>query len=318
MYRKKKSTKSTKDIYTIITDEVIKGLEEKGGDWFKSWAGNEHTMTISHTSGKIYRGINQLLLSLSMMMNDYSSREFITFNQAKKLGGKIKKGSVSSMVVHWNVSYYITDKKGKRIYLKTDELNYPIIPKGYKQEDVNKSMSARYFKVFNLDCVDGVEDKHNIKEGIKGSVFEPIEKADSIYTNMRKKPTLEHRDNAGFFYRPSQHLINMSSPETFASPDDYYKVLYHEMIHSTGHKDLLNRKTLNAPNYNRESYSQEELVAELGAMFLTNILGLEPKNDKVNSQTYINGWIKHLKNHPKEILFASSQAQKSVEYILNK
>lgn len=78
-------------------------------------------------------------------------------------------------------------------------------------------MSARYFKVFNLDCVEGVEDKHNIKEVIKGSVFEPIENADSIYTNMRKKPTLEHRDNAGCFYRPSQHLINMSSPETFAS-----------------------------------------------------------------------------------------------------
>ena len=66
------------------------------------------------------------------------------------------------------------------------------------------------------------------------------------------------------------------------------------------------------------AYSQEELVAELGAMFLCNITGVEPKDNEQNSQAYINGWIKHLKNNPKEIIFASSQAQKSVEFILNR
>jgi antirestriction protein ArdC len=110
----------------------------------------------------------------------------------------------------------------------------------------------------------------------------------------------------------------MSSPNTFISSDDYYKVFFHELVHSTGHKDLLNRNTLNATNSNKTKYSQEELVAELGAMFLTNILGLEPKDDDKNSQAYINGWIKHLKNNPREIVYASSQAQKAVEYILNR
>jgi|9_EtaG_2_1085328.scaffolds.fasta_scaffold04831_3 antirestriction protein ArdC len=309
-----------KDIYQIITEQVIKGLEEGGHKWFQSWAGNTDTMTISHTTGKIYKGINQMLLSMSMYFNEYSSREFITFNQAKKLGGKVKKGSVSDIVVKYNVSYYVNDKikEGKRIYLKTDELNMPIIPKGYTQKDVNKSMSVRYFRVFNLDCVEGVEDKHNIDDVIKGSVFEPIKEADLVYSNMRKKPTLEHRDNIGCYYKPSQHLINMSSQDTFISSDDYYKVLFHELTHSTGHKDLLNRKTLNTTNANKTAYSQEELVAELGAMFLTNILGLEPKDSEKNSQAYINGWIKHLKNNPREIVYASGQSQKAVEYILNK
>tara|TARA_R100000808_G_scaffold906_1_gene4316 strand:+ start:2402 stop:3337 length:936 start_codon:yes stop_codon:yes gene_type:complete len=309
-----------KDIYQIITDEVIKGLEKGGHEWFKSWAGKEETLTISHTTGKIYRGINQLLLSMSMYFNKYSSREFITFNQAKKLGGKVKKGSTSDIVVKYNVSFYVEDKekKGKRIYLKTDELNQPIIPKGYQQEDVEKSMSARYFRVFNLDCIEGIEDKWDIKDVAKGTIFEPIKNADLVYTNMRKKPELIHKDNIGCFYSPKWHEINMSSPETFISSDDYYKVLFHEMVHSTGHKDLLNRKTLNTPNYNKVAYSQEELVAELGAMFLTNILGLKPKDNEKNSQAYINGWIKHLKNNPKEIVFASGQSQKAVEYILNK
>ena len=313
-----------KDIYQIITEQVIKGLEEGGHKWFQSWAGNTNTMTISHTTGKIYKGINQMLLSMSMYFNEYSSREFITFNQAKKLGGKVKKGSVSDIVVKYNVSYYVNDKikEGKRIYLKTDELNMPIIPKGYTQKDVNKSMSVRYFRVFNLDCVEGVEDKHNIDDVIKGSVFEPIKEADLVYSNMRNKPTLEHKIPRCFYVR-DEHKINMSSPDTFISSDDYYKTLFHELTHSTGHKDLLNRKSLmESFTHNSKKdvvkYSQEELVAELGAMFLTNILGLEPKDSEKNSQAYINGWIKHLKNHPKEIIFASGQSQKAVEYILNK
>tara|TARA_R110002012_G_scaffold113782_2_gene259872 strand:- start:158 stop:1093 length:936 start_codon:yes stop_codon:yes gene_type:complete len=309
-----------KDVYQIITEQVIKGLEEGGHEWFQSWAGNTDTMTISHTSGKVYKGINQMLLSMSMYFNNYSSREFITFNQAKKLGGKVKKGSVSDIVVRWNVTYYVDDKnnRGKKIYLKGTKLEELIIPKGYTQKDVKKFNSVRYFRVFNLDCVEGIEDKHNIQKVIKGSIFEPIKDADLVYTNMRKKPTLEHRDNIGCFYKPSQHLINMSGLFTFMSSDDYYKVFFHELVHSTGHKDLLNRKTLNTINANKTSYSQEELVAELGAMFLTNILGLKPKDNDKNSQAYINGWIKHLKNNPKEIVYASSQAQKSVEYILNK
>ena len=307
-----------KDIYQIITDEVIKGLETQGLTWFKSWAGNEDAMTISHTTGKIYRGVNQLLLSMAMLTNEYSSKEFITFNQAKKQGGKVKKGSKSHKVVNWKVSYFVTDKNGKRIYLKGNNQIDLVIPKGYTMDDVNKSMSANYYNVFNLDCVEGVEDKWSINEVIKGSVFEPIDEAEKVYANMRKRPTLVHQDNIGCFYRPGQHLVNMSSQETFDTPDDYYKVLFHELNHSTGHESILNRSTLNTANRNKVAYSQEELVAELGAMFLVNLTGLSPKSDKRNSQAYINGWIEYLKDHPKEIIFASSQAQKSVEYILNR
>lgn len=307
-----------KDIYQIITDEVIKGLETQGLKWFQSWAGNTDTMTISHTTGKIYRGINQLLLSMAMLDNGYSSKEFITFNQAKKQGGKVKRGSTSHIVVKWSVSYYVTDDKGKRIYLKGNTLEDLVIPKGYTMKDVERSMSARYFRVFNLDSVEGIEDKWSIDEVVEGSIFEPIDEAEQVYNNMRKRPILEHKDNIGCFYRPSQHLVNMSSQETFTSPDDYYKVLFHELNHSTGHESILNRKTLNTPNHNKVAYSQEELVAELGAMFLCNITGIEPKDNEQNSQAYINGWIKHLKDHPKEIMFASSQAQKSVEFILNR
>ena len=80
--------------------------------------------------------------------------------------------------------------------------------------------------------------------------------------------------------------------------------------------DLL--KDVTDRNIKLNKYSKEELVAELGAMFLVGILDLNPKDSNDNSQAYINGWIKYLKNNPKEILSASSKSRKAIEYILNK
>ena len=133
---------------------------------------------------------------------------------------------------------------------------------------------------------------------------------------MRKKPSLAHGGNKAF-YRPLSHSIQMPSQETFTTSDDYYKVFFHELTHSTGHESILNRGLVGSHG-NKTKYSKEELVAELGAMFLVGILDLNPKDSNDNSQAYINGWIKYLKNNPKEILSASSKSRKAIEYILNK
>lgn len=297
-----------RNIYEIITEQVIKGLEKGGTKWLKTWSGSTKNMCISHSTGKVYRGVNQMLLSWDRYSNEYQSQEYVTFRQATNLDAKIIKGSKSQIVVNWRVSYYTTDDKGKRIYTKT----------ATDKKGEQKVMTPSYYRVFNLDCIEGLEDKHSINEVAKGTIFEPIKDADLVYDNMRKKPKLTHTDNVGCFYVPSRHSVTMSSPETFVTSSDYYKTFFHELIHSTGHETILNRKSLNTTNSNKIAYSKEELVAELGAMFLTNILGLEPKDSERNSQAYINGWISFLKNNPKEIMFASSQSQKAVEYILNR
>jgi len=302
-----------KDIYQIITDQVIKGLQDKGLEWFKPWTGDGLSgLAISHNTGKPYKSINQFMLSYAIAHFDYKSNEFITFNQAISKKGKVKKGATSHMVVFWNVSFSIMGPSGKLTYFK----KLSDIPSDL-QDQANRHLSPRYYRVFNLDDVEGVTDKWNTKEAVKGTIFEPREDADQIYAQMPKKPKLTHGGNKAF-YMPEAHAVRMPEQDTFLDGDSYYKTLFHELVHSTGHKDLLNRKTLvNNNNFGSKTYSQEELVAEMGTMFLISILGLKPKNSDDNSQAYINGWIKHLKNHTKEILFASGQSTKAIEYILN-
>lgn len=304
--------KPTKDVYEIITEQVIKGLEDKGLNWFKPWSAEGCSgVAIAHSSGKAYRGINQLMLGNAVCSYNYQSAEFITFKQATKVGGKIKKGCTSHIVVFWAISYSILDANGKVKYFK--KLNdIPVA----QRDKAKKHMSPRYYRVFNLDNIEGVEDKWSVEESVKGTIFEPIADADAVYTNMPKKPTLKHFGGSAF-YQPSTHSVTMPDQSSFVDPDSYYKVLFHELVHSTGHQDLLNRKTLTATSsFGSETYSQEELVAEMGCMFLVGILGLNPKDNTHNSQAYINGWISHLKSHKKELLYASAQSTKAVEYML--
>tara|TARA_R110002020_G_scaffold255540_2_gene469335 strand:+ start:321 stop:1232 length:912 start_codon:yes stop_codon:yes gene_type:complete len=300
----KKRTTSKKDIYQIITEQVVKGLESKGLDWFKSWA--DTGLAINHNSGRAYTSINQLFLSNAINDCGYSCNEFITFKKAGEMGGKVKKGATSHIVVYYLVSYY-TIVDDKPVFTREET--------GAKGE--RKYLKPRYYRVFNLDDVEGLEPKHKQDDIIEGTIFEPRENADLIYTNMMKKPDLSHGGNKACYSR-SNHSVRMPLQSSFVDSDSYYKVLFHELIHSTGHGDLLNRKTLvNSAGFGSTTYSKEELVAEMGCMFLVGILGLEPKDNKVNSQAYINGWVKQLKDHPKMILEASSQSQKAVEYILN-
>ena len=88
------------------------------------------------------------------------------------------------------------------------------------------------------------------------------------------------------------------------------------MIHSTGHSSRLNR--LESTKFGSVSYSKEELVAEIGAMYLTSIANLSPRDHERNSQAYINGWIKYIKSsHEKAVISAMTQAEKGVQLILN-
>ena len=90
------------------------------------------------------------------------------------------------------------------------------------------------------------------------------------------------------------------------------------MIHSTGHENRLNRKTLTelCP-FGSNNYSKEELVAEIGASFLCGITKIENKTID-NSAAYIQSWLKSLRNDKKLIVLAAGAAQKGADYIQNK
>jgi antirestriction protein ArdC len=305
-------TKQTKtNIYELITNRVIEGLEEKGLKWFRPWAGSFNG-PMNHTTEKNYTGFNIFWLNMVKETEGYESNEWLTYKQGQNIGAKLKKGETakdkSQFVVYWAVSY--KHKKTGVYYNSEAQLKKA----GVKPSECNKFFSMRSFYVFNIAQFENLEPK---RKATDAPVFSPIEEAEKIYNNYENKPTLSHRGSQAF-YQPMTHAVTMPEKDSFLSSDDYYKTLFHELTHSTGHESGLKRKGIVEFNgFGTEVYSNEELIAELGSEYLTGITGIKPTDDSKNSQAYINGWIKRLKDSdPKTIVVASQQAIKAVNYML--
>jgi hypothetical protein len=100
------------------------------------------------------------------------------------------------------------------------------------------------------------------------------------------------------------------------SSEDYHHTLFHEMTHATGHGSRLDRDGVTNPiKFGSERYSKEELIAELGAAFLSNEAGILDQVRFDNSAAYLESWIKNLKDDPTLIVSAASQAQRGFDWV---
>ena len=134
---------------------------------------------------------------------------------------------------------------------------------------------------------------------------------------MKDRPEIRHKENQAY-YNPTHDYINMPPIEHFKSSELYFSILFHEIIHSTGHSKRLNRFEGNEiSTFNSTNYSKEELTAEIGAAFLNAYTGILNDATLEDSTAYIQGWLCKLRNDKKFIVEASAKAQKAVDYILN-
>lgn len=274
-----------KSVYDIVTEKIISGLEKGQIPWQRKWTGGGFPKNFF--SDRNYRGINQLLLAL----NSFDSPYYLTFNQVKKLGGQVKKGSRSELVVFWKVY-----KKNRKVENEDT---------GEKEIKKESRFVLRYYNVFNAEQIEGIDFPE--PETFDHS---PIENAEQIWKEYKDKPDLVKGAPA---YNFVQDIIKMPNREQFKTAEDYYKTLFHEAIHSTGHESRLNRPMEGM--FNKESYSFEELIAEIGASFLVNQAGIEW--DETNSQAYINGWLSFLREqNSRTILSAATKAKKATQFIL--
>ena len=242
-----------------------------------------------------YRGVNVFLLHAMM----HESPFWLTYNQARELGGHVKKGERACPVVFW-----------KR--LQVDDIGEPtgkkIIP------------FLRYYSVFNVaQCEDIPPDKIPVLNGSKREHC-PITEAESIVATMPQKPEIRHGGGRAC-YSPSFDRVDMPQPETFRSGQDYYSVLFHELTHATGHESRLNRNGVSGSDgewsaFGSTPYAREELVAEIGACFLCAELGLPTADTLENHQAYVKSWIAALENDTKLIFTASAYASRAVDFLL--
>lgn len=278
----------SKNIYQLITDRFIEELEKGVIPWQRGWHGVRKG-AYNRVSKKPYSLLNQMMLQ--------HQGEYATFKQWESLGGTIKKGSKSEIVVFWKIQPVEESKEDGTKEVK----HIPIL---------------RYFNVFHISQVDGVEPL-NVAELTE---LEPIAEAERIKEEYKSRENIDIREiiTNEAFYSPSRDIIEVPCKEQYTDISEFYSTLFHEMVHSTGHKSRLDRldTSINS-RFGSETYSKEELVAEIGSATILSILGIETAKTFRNSTAYLQSWLRVLRNDNKFIVSASSRAEKAVNYILN-
>jgi len=274
------------NVYQIVTDQILSLLDRGVIPWKKTW-NCKTALPRNMVSGKAYKGINVWLLIAS----GYESPYWLTFKQVQSLHGSVRKNEKSSIVVYWNL------KVVQEVNQKTGEPETKKIP------------FLRYYRVFNTSQCEGIELQDQIVETIY-----PLKEAEHIVACYENRPQIKH----GFTraaYSILDDQVMMPHQSAFSSIEEYYATLFHELTHSTGHQNRLNRENFSKRvSFGSADYSREELIAEMGAAFLCGLSGIEQATIE-NSAAYIESWRPVISKDPKLVVMAAAQAQKAVNHI---
>lgn len=282
------------DAYEKITEQITSMLEGGTVPWRKPWnaAGSAPT---SLSTGKPYRGINVMILSMTALMEGYGSPFWGTYKQITERGGQVNKGEKATHVTLWTKAESKKDK------------NADGTPKTF--------MFMRTFPVFSVDQADWTDGVKPERPAL--TEHDPIAEAEALAAAyLENGPSLSFGGGRAF-YSPSRDAVQMPEMGAFHSPEEYYSTLFHELTHSTGHASRLERDGVTEGHrFGDADYSKEELIAEMGAAFLCAETGINPDVTLANSASYIANWLKALKDDPKMIVQAASKAQKAAEFVV--
>jgi len=343
---------SPDEIYQYITDLMINTIKEVGDlpwqrEWDKTALFNGYQAT-NFDSKKGYRGINFVLLNFevkiingvhTLVPKNWENPFFLTFKQIEKFKGKLKKGSKGKRVIYFTKLYthternsvnevileYATYNKNKFIaWAKKNQQKISLLKSGIKSLEYFVESSylpiLKYYNVFNGEDITGIDWGTLPKnENVDKPEKQRIEIAEQIIELYPNKPQIIYKGDQPAYY-PLQDQILMTPIEAFKNEQSYYCTLFHECIHSTGHSSRLKRG-LGASKKGDASYAFEELIAELGAVFLSAESGILFQV-RDNSAKYLKGWnsrlVKAMKDDNRFFFRASSKAQAGADYILDR
>lgn len=293
---------SVVDVYQRVTERITAALEAGTVPWLKPWAA-AGGLPRNLASGRHYRGMNVLLLSLGQ---PYTSPWWLTFKQAADLGGHVRKGERSSLVTFWRFPERSDADAGAGTQEGGGEA-------GAEPVRERRAPILRHYHVFNLEQCGGIAAPPS--EEFTPREHERIALCEAVVSQMPQRPLIQ-RDPRQACYVPALDRVGMPDLTQFATAEDYYATLFHELVHSSGHPARLARGDLGTPApFGTPDYSKEELVAEFGAAFLCGHTGIFPRVAD-NQAAYINGWLAVLKKDKRLLAIAAAQAQRAADFIL--
>jgi len=282
------------DVYEKITGQIVAELEKGVRPWLKPWSAEHAAGRITRplrANGIPYRGINVLMLWGSAAEQGFSAPLWLTYKQAQELGGHVRKGEKGSLVVYADTITRSEDREDG----SEEERTIPFM-KGYT--------------VFNAEQVEGLPQHFY---ALAAPALDPVARnarAESFFAATGA--TVRHGGNQAY-YAAGDDRVQMPPFESFRDAEAYYATLAHELTHWTKHQERLDRD-FGRKAWGDEGYAMEELVAELGAAFLSADLALTPE-PRADHAAYIASWLAVLKQDKRAIFSAASHAQRAADYL---
>lgn len=278
---------TNRDLYQEVTNRIVTALEVGTVPWLRPWKDSVSTGGFMEphnaVTGRAYNGINVLILGTT----HYASQGWLTFKQAKELGGNVRKGEHGTGIVFW----------------KFERREDPQNPGKLKTIPF-----ARMYTVFNVEQCENLDSKR-----VKLPTPPVPGQFDCNRVAAEKGIRVNHGGNRAF-YSPAYDSVQMPSADSFKSPEHYQGTLAHELTHSTGHPSRCNREF--GKRFGDMAYAFEELVAEIGSAFFCARTGIPMEG--LQHADYVANWLSVLKGDKRAIFTAASKAKEACEFLLGK
>lgn len=273
-----------------IAAEIISRIESGTAPWQKPWrAGTLGTAPFNPISGKPYRGINDMWLTLQ----GRDDPRWMTYKQAGELEAQVRKGEKSTTIEYWQWTdrQAMTDAEGKPVLDGEGKPRYQTVRLDRPR--------VFYAKVFNAEQIDGLEP---FIPPPAPAVPMIVVQAETMISSA--EVPIHHDQVNRAFYNPARDEIHLPPATAFHDFVGYYETKLHELGHATGHPSRLNRSF--GP-FGSEGYAREELRAEIASYMLARDLGVS--FDPSNHAAYVESWLKALREDKNEIFRAAKDAE---------
>jgi len=216
---------------------------------------------------------------------------WMTFRQAKELGGAVRKGEKGELVVYANK------------LIRTEETE--------SGEDVEHAIPfMKGYTVFNVEQIDGLPPHYY---QLAEPVLDPVERIEHAERYFAATGADIRHGGDQAYYALHEDRVQLPPFESFRDAESYYATMAHEATHWTRHNKRLDR-SFGRKRWGDEGYAQEELVAELGAAFLCADLEITPEV-RDDHASYIESWLTVLKKDKRAIFTAAAHAQRAVDFL---
>ena len=280
-----------------LVDQLIQKMKDGISPVREMWDSvSTYGLPNNPISGARYQGVNLLRLLIASAVGKYEDSRWMTLKQANKQGYRIKKGAKSVLLEKWVWSKIVEEEN------ENGELEKKIVKL--------RNPYVNFFRVFNAEQIDGIGP---IPKVIPMEKNEMLKLAEEVIASSQCEIVESMQNRA--YYSPKEDKIKLPPRDYFKSQEAFLAVTLHEMSHSTGHPDRLNRPLVN--KFGTPEYAKEELNAEFGSAFLQMDLGIKLSDEAINDHAaYLHSWISVLENDPNELFRAVHNASEISDYLI--